>query len=242
MADGGTYGDIVRALWARFRDEGLEAALEIVDEDVVWQPHFTGGRLIRGAAELRATLAALDAQGRIVDARLAGVEERGQMVIASGTLVVRRDDGRLEESSGHWVYHFRKGRLRRMSAYESHEDARAAVLAVEALAAAPPDAFDVEETREPEHGRTLRPTGELDIATAPRLERALAERVAPGERLVLDLGDLQFIDSTGLRVIVRAVETARQRGCDLRLRHGPPAVRRVFELSGVGDALPFEEP
>ena len=241
MAEGGTYADIVRALWARFREEGLEAALEIVDEDVVWQPHFAGGRLIRGAGELRATLAALDAQGRIVDVRLAGIEERGQMVIASGTLVVRRDDGTLEESPAHWVYHFREGRLRRMSAYESHEDARASVLAVEALAA-PPAAFDVEETADPEHGRTLRPTGELDIATAPRLERALAERVTPGERLLLDLGDLQFIDSTGLRVIVRAVETARVRGCDLRLRHGPPAVRRVFELSGVGDALPFEEP
>ena len=241
MAEGGTYGDIVRALWARFREDGLEAALEVVDEDVVWQPHSAGGRLIRGAGALRATLAALDAQGRIADVRLTGVEERGDVVIASGTLVVRRDDGTLEEEPAHWVYHFRDGRLRRMSAYERPEDARASVLAVEALAA-PPASFEVAETRDPEQRRTLRPTGELDIATAPRLEQALAERVVPGERLVLDLGDLQFIDSTGLRVIVRAVETARVRGCELRLRHGPPAVRRVFELSGVGDALPFEEP
>lgn len=241
MTGGGTYGDLVRDLWERFRSEGLEAALEIVDEDVVWQPHFAGGRLIRGVGELRETLAALDAQGRIVDARLTRVDDRGEVVIASGTLVVRRDDGTVEESAAHWVYHFRAGRLRRMSAYDSHEDALASVLALQALAE-PPAIFDVVETRDPGHGRTLRPTGELDIATAPRLEQALAERLAPGERVLLDLGDLQFIDSTGLRVIVRAAETARRRGCDLRLRHGPPPVRRVFELSGVGDALPFEEP
>jgi anti-sigma B factor antagonist len=241
MSGGGTYGDLVRALWERFRSEGLAATLEIVDDDVVWQPHFAGGRLVRGVGELRQTLAALDAEARIVDARLARVEDRGEVVIASGTLVLQRTDGTVEESPAHWVYHFREGRLRRISAYESHEDALASVLALQALAE-PPATFDVVETRDPRHGRTLRPAGELDIATAPQLERALAERLVPGERILLDLGDLQFIDSTGLRVIVRAAETARTRGCELRLRHGPPAVRRVFELSGVGDALPFEEP
>jgi anti-anti-sigma factor len=59
---------------------------------------------------------------------------------------------------------------------------------------------------------------------------------------VLDLAELEFIDSTGLRVIVRAVEAARTSGWELTLRQGPPAVRRVFEISGVLRALPFDTP
>ena len=53
---------------------------------------------------------------------------------------------------------------------------------------------------------------------------------------------LEFIDSTGLRVIVRAVEASRRDRWELRLRQGPPAVRRVFEIAGVLGALPFEAP
>ena len=96
--------------------------------------------------------------------------------------------------------------------------------------------------REPDGVVTLRPTGELDIATADKLERALHSDRRPGDQVVLDLAGLEFLDSTGLRVIVRAVEAATREGWDLRLRGGPPAVRRVFEIAGVLGALPFEAP
>jgi anti-sigma B factor antagonist len=59
---------------------------------------------------------------------------------------------------------------------------------------------------------------------------------------VLDLADLEFVDSTGLRVIVRAVEAAHTGGWELTLRQGPPAVRRVFEIAGLLGALPFDTP
>jgi len=98
----------------------------------------------------------------------------------------------------------------------------------------------VAEARGAEGVVTLRPAGELDIASAPRLERALLDDRAPGDRVVLDLAELEFIDSTGLRVIVRAVEASRTGGWELTLRQGPTAVRRVFEITGVLGALPFE--
>ena len=76
---------------------------------------------------------------------------------------------------------------------------------------------------------------------AHKLEHALLDGREPGDRVILDLSGLEFIDSTGLRVIVHAVNAAERGRWELRLRHGPRAVRRVFEISGVLGALPFED-
>lgn len=85
--------------------------------------------------------------------------------------------------------------------------------------------------------------GELDLAGAPLLERNLLEieRQAPG-RLVIDLSDLQFIDSTGLRLLLAANSRAQERGGELVLRPGSAAVQRVFALTGAIDVLRFEDP
>jgi anti-anti-sigma factor len=74
----------------------------------------------------------------------------------------------------------------------------------------------------------------------PALERALE---TPGlRRLELDLRGLDFIDSTGMGVIVRLDHEARGRGVQLSLRRGPRPVHRAFEKSGLADALPFSSP
>ena len=74
----------------------------------------------------------------------------------------------------------------------------------------------------------------------PALERALE---TPGlRRIELDLRGLDFIDSTGIGVIIRLDREARGRGVQLRLRRGPRPVHRVFEKSGLADALPFSSP
>jgi anti-anti-sigma factor len=87
-------------------------------------------------------------------------------------------------------------------------------------------------------------TGDFDMQATftvePALERALQ---TPGlRRIDLDLHRLNFIDSTGMGVIVRLHAEARQRGIELRLRRGPAPVHRVFEKSGLADALPFSPP
>jgi anti-sigma B factor antagonist len=83
--------------------------------------------------------------------------------------------------------------------------------------------------------------GELDLASAPILEGSLleVERQAPS-RLVIDLSALQFLDSTGLRLLLAAHSRAQQRGAELVLRPGEPAVQRVFDVSGALDVLRFE--
>jgi anti-sigma B factor antagonist len=83
--------------------------------------------------------------------------------------------------------------------------------------------------------------GDFDMAATftvePTLEGALDH---PGlGALELDLSRLRFIDSTGIGVLLRVEETARERGVALSIVPAPPEVQRVFEVTGVGDALPF---
>jgi anti-sigma B factor antagonist len=237
---GSTPVDTVREFWRRFEREGVESALGLVDEDVVYLLQVDGARVLRGTDEVLALFAEAERRGLGFEARLDTLEGRGDAVIASGTVCLHRPDG-ASEVRYHWVFHFADGRLRRLSMYGDREEALGSLVALEALASAPAE-FDVATAHEPGGVLTLRPAGELDIATAPRLERVLTQEREPGDRVVLDLADLEFIDSTGLRVIVQAVEASRRAGWELTLRQGPPAVRRVFEISGVLGALPFEAP
>jgi anti-anti-sigma factor len=84
--------------------------------------------------------------------------------------------------------------------------------------------------------------GELDLAGARQMEESLAaaEREAP-TRMVVDLERLQFIDSTGLRLLLQADARARERGCEMVLRPGEPAVQRAFEVTGALTVLRFED-
>ena len=82
-------------------------------------------------------------------------------------------------------------------------------------------------------------TGELDVSGASLLEQEI-ERVAAdhdAKTLVLDLTQLEFMDSTGLRLVVLADNRMRQQGRRFALVRGPVDVQRVFELTGMLDRL-----
>ena len=57
--------------------------------------------------------------------------------------------------------------------------------------------------------------------------------------IVLDLSNLAFLDSTGLRLVIHADARSRSDGNRLRLLRGTPPVHRLFELCGLTDRLPF---
>jgi anti-sigma B factor antagonist len=80
--------------------------------------------------------------------------------------------------------------------------------------------------------------GELDLAGAPLLAEEI-EKIdgEPPALLVLDLEDLAFIDSSGLRVILSAHERAGERGQALALTRGSQQVQRLLEIAGVSDHL-----
>ena len=91
--------------------------------------------------------------------------------------------------------------------------------------------------------RLVNINGELDIATAPRVERALRS-VESGQpsRIVVDLRGVKFMDSTGLRVILAADLRARQAGRALELVRGPDNVHRIFGITGLDRRLHFVDP
>ena len=82
--------------------------------------------------------------------------------------------------------------------------------------------------------------GDLDMAARFQAEQALDELLAtPVEQLVVDLGEVTFVDSTGMGLVLEVNDRARAEGFRLRLLRGPDEVQRVFELAGVADVLPF---
>ena len=97
--------------------------------------------------------------------------------------------------------------------------------------------FDIDVKRE--HDRVvLSLEGELDMATAPRLQSAIDEPdLALMPELVLDLRALQFIDSTGLRVILAALQSSRERGQEFAITRGSPQVERLLSITGVTEHL-----
>jgi anti-anti-sigma factor len=82
--------------------------------------------------------------------------------------------------------------------------------------------------------------GELDMSARFQAEQALDDLLAaPVEQLVVDLGEVTFVDSTGMGLVLEVHDRARSEGFRLRLLRGPDEVQRVFELAGVADVLPF---
>ena len=85
--------------------------------------------------------------------------------------------------------------------------------------------------------------GELDLASAPLLEAELRKVQLSGARHVeLDLSGLEFIDSTGLTVLIRANEAAESNGHTLSLSGQNPQVQRLFELTGMVERFTFAGP
>jgi anti-sigma B factor antagonist len=104
----------------------------------------------------------------------------------------------------------------------------------------PEDGFRV-SAEEPSPGQVVvAVAGEIDVSTAPELERALADAGAE-KRVVLDLSECQFIDSSGLRTLLGARSAAESAGGSLVLVVSDPGLLRVFEVVGLGDILEIHD-
>jgi anti-sigma B factor antagonist len=80
----------------------------------------------------------------------------------------------------------------------------------------------------------VRAVGELDLHTAPALQQELDSAVAADAPLiVVDLAGVDFMDSTGLSVIVATVAGVRERGGELRVVSARDKITKLFTLTGV---------
>ena len=74
--------------------------------------------------------------------------------------------------------------------------------------------------------------GDIDVAGGPILEAALLRREGD-DVIVIDLGDVYFIDSSGLRSLLGASRRARDRGATVVLKRVGPEVLRLLEITGT---------
>jgi len=86
--------------------------------------------------------------------------------------------------------------------------------------------------------------GEVDVATAPTLRQTLLGLVSETggpPRIVIDLAGVDFLDSTGLGVLLGALKRVRAKDGVLVLARAEPHVRKVFEITRVIEILPMHD-
>jgi anti-sigma B factor antagonist len=87
-------------------------------------------------------------------------------------------------------------------------------------------------------------SGEVTFSNAAQLRRALDAALADSDRLVVDLTEVVFIDSSGLSTLLRASIDARERGGRMRVVRTPDQMQSVFKFKGVErllDLVPSRE-
>ena len=92
----------------------------------------------------------------------------------------------------------------------------------------------VTESDVDDHTHVLALRGELDVATVPRLADPLRDVIAAGKTaVVIDLGELTFLDSTGLMVLLNGLRRVVRQGGNLAIVCTNPTVLRLFDITGT---------
>lgn len=88
-----------------------------------------------------------------------------------------------------------------------------------------------------EQSSSIRLSGELDMSSAPELDRVLEAAVEHGGAVLVDLSELTFMDSTGINAFLKAALSLSGRGC-LVLHGEQDRIRRVLDLVRVNGSIP----
>jgi anti-anti-sigma factor len=103
--------------------------------------------------------------------------------------------------------------------------------------------FDV-RTDAPADGLVVvRAAGEVDMTVSTEFERTLVDAATgnPGGRVVVDLEELRFLDSSGVHALVKGYHAAARAGGSLIVRNATGVVARVLHITGVAEALGIGE-
>jgi len=94
-----------------------------------------------------------------------------------------------------------------------------------------------------EDGERILVHGEMDLSTSAVVDREVRRaEESDAASIVLDLDELEFLDAAGVQMLLDASARSRTDGNRLRItRASAPQVQRVFELTGVGEMLPFAD-
>ncbi len=87
---------------------------------------------------------------------------------------------------------------------------------------------------------TIEMTGRLETVTAPKLEETLKSSLQGVSTLIMDMKNLEYISSAGLRVLFSAQKTMNKQG-EMIIRNVNEDVMEVFEITGSVDVLTIEK-
>lgn len=86
---------------------------------------------------------------------------------------------------------------------------------------------------------TIKLEGRLDTISAPQLEKEMQQALSGIQELVLDLSQLAYLSSAGLRVILSAQKVMNRQG-KMIVRHVPDMIMEIFEVTGFSEILTIE--
>ena len=90
------------------------------------------------------------------------------------------------------------------------------------------------ETEKKNSETTVRATGRIILETSATLEKTLRDLIAEGKRIVLDLTNVDYVDSAGLGALVSIYMHARRTKCHLEIANPKERIRDLFNRSGLG--------
>ncbi|HEY2831696.1 MAG TPA: STAS domain-containing protein [Sporichthyaceae bacterium] len=103
--------------------------------------------------------------------------------------------------------------------------------------------MDLSLTTRTEGDRTIVSVGgEIDVYTAPKLREQLVDLVNAGQyQLVVDMEDVEFLDSTGLGVLVGGLKRVRAHEGSLRLVCTQERILKIFRITGLTKVFPIHD-
>ena len=93
------------------------------------------------------------------------------------------------------------------------------------------------ETEKKDSETTIRATGRIVLSSSPTLENALRDLIAEGKHVVLDVTNVDYIDSAGLGALVSVYMHARRTKCDLKIANPKQRIRDLFTRSGLASVF-----
>jgi anti-sigma B factor antagonist len=93
------------------------------------------------------------------------------------------------------------------------------------------------ETEKKNSETTIRATGRIVLTTSATLENTLRDLIAEGKRVVLDVTNVDYIDSAGLGALVSVYMHARRTKCDLEIANPKQRIRDLFNRSGLASVF-----
>ena len=103
--------------------------------------------------------------------------------------------------------------------------------------------MDLSLSTRAERGRTvIEVTGEIDVYTAPKLREQLAELVDSGRHdIVVDMQGVEFLDSTGLGVLVGGLKRVKQHDGSMNLVCTQERILKIFRITGLTKVFPIHD-